>query len=1180
MKRVVLFLILFTLTFKSFSQLDFSQKIVMENIDPSPSVAYIEKFDMDYDGDLDLISANSHHIIWYENTDGKNSKITSHLIPIKQSSYLKTLKFLDINNDGFKDIITHDRQKIHLFKGIDKNGNFSEQETILEVYTSLNSVTFNDLDNDGDIDIVFSHKDNYQPYQKLKWLENTDSKGSFTNKTIHSYTKTSSLNIVDLNNDNIKDILSYDYSNNKVDIFYNNGNQSFTKTSTTIKANNSKEIAVIPYDIDKDNDLDLLVINSEHYTTSIKKIEIHKNDGQGNFTYFNEIDTKVTDISSLHVKDIDNDNDLDILFSSKNKGSVVLCKNQNNNFNNLQTISDNILGLNNVTSYDFNNDGENDIIVSSRTNNQISWFNNADNFSEEKELTTTLIDPEKSFPADIDGDNDMDIVTISKVGITWYENKDGKGDFGSQKIIDSNVISRTIQIADIDNDNDNDIIVGEIGSNYNRKLLLYKNTDGKGTYSKPITLDETSSILSIATSDIDNDGDIDIIYCNETSDIKYILNKNGKGDFESTPTTINTSFYYQGTQVLSSDINNDGFNDIIAYNPDGRLAWFKNTNGMFNTENIIHKTVSHPIHHAITNDIDNDGDIDIIVSIRIDSSSNAELVWFENIDAKGDFGSKKIINKNIKKTHSIIISDLDNDNDNDIITSHSEKISWHENTDGRIFSDKEQIILQNDNYYNFISNLDFNLDTKEDILLSSFKVDYKYSITSSKIKLLKNNGLLRNEITGFVKLNSNGNCDSNSEGVANVLVTSSNGNETLSTFTLENGFYQFFPDIGDYTTEVISPIKNIYNSTPSIYQNTFTNRGNTVSNSFCLSNSETVEKISLDIIPLKEVRPGFSTSYQIVCKNTGTENQDGQVTFQFDDSKLLFLNADETIVNKKSNSISFNFKNLKSLKSKIITVNFKILPPPTVNIDDILTSIITLSQNNNETLKVNYNQKVIGSYDPNDILVLEGKEIYVTEINNYLHYTIRFQNTGTASAINVRVNNNLDDKLDWNSLKMINSSHKNRVEIKNGKNLNFIFNNINLPDSISNEPKSHGFISYKIKPKSNSKLGDVFNNEADIFFDFNLPIKTNTVATKIVEKIILPEESILKTYIYPNPSNDLLNIFTDLDLLNIKIFNNLGQKTTSSTKKNIDITNLPSGLYYIVINFTNGSSKTMKFIKK
>src|SRR5690606_18807090 len=139
----------------------------------------------------------------------------------------------------------------------------------------------------------------------------------------------------------------------------------------------------------------------------------------------------------------------------------------------------------------------------------------------------------------------------------------------------------------------------------------------------------------------------------------------------------------------------------------------------------------------------------------------------------------------------------------------------------------------------------------------------------------------------------------------------------------------------------------------------------------------------------------------------------------------------------------------------------------------------------------------------------------------YLDYLIRFQNTGTASAINVRILDTLHPKLDWSTLVPISASHDYYVHITNGNQVEFIFDDINLPHEGSNEPESHGFVAYKIKPKSDVQVGDIISGDAAIYFDFNPPIITNMVLTEIVEFLGLTDNTapVNQVIIYPNPTN-------------------------------------------------------------
>ena len=142
---------------------------------------------------------------------------------------------------------------------------------------------------------------------------------------------------------------------------------------------------------------------------------------------------------------------------------------------------------------------------------------------------------------------------------------------------------------------------------------------------------------------------------------------------------------------------------------------------------------------------------------------------------------------------------------------------------------------------------------------------------------------------------------------------------------------------------------------------------------------------------------------------------------------------------------------------------------------------------------------VTGSYDPNDKQENYGGAMQLSDAasGNYLTYTIRFQNTGNDTAFNIIVRDTLSGLLDSTSFEMINTSHDYKVSIINGKYITWKFNDIKLLDSTHNEPLSHGYISYRIKPKLPIGIGDVIQNSAAIYFDYNPPVITNTSRTEI-----------------------------------------------------------------------------------
>jgi uncharacterized repeat protein (TIGR01451 family) len=141
---------------------------------------------------------------------------------------------------------------------------------------------------------------------------------------------------------------------------------------------------------------------------------------------------------------------------------------------------------------------------------------------------------------------------------------------------------------------------------------------------------------------------------------------------------------------------------------------------------------------------------------------------------------------------------------------------------------------------------------------------------------------------------------------------------------------------------------------------------------------------------------------------------------------------------------------------------------------------------------------ILGSFDPNDKLAqpIGFTDKHYISKDSWINYTIRFQNTGSAEAINVMVVDTLNEYLNFETFQILSVSHPYKLILKsnNGKQtLAWRFDNINLPDSSTNVAESEGYIKFKIKPKQNLALETKITNFADIYFDYNEPIRTNTV---------------------------------------------------------------------------------------
>ncbi len=307
---------------------------------------------------------------------------------------------------------------------------------------------------------------------------------------------------------------------------------------------------------------------------------------------------------------------------------------------------------------------------------------------------------------------------------------------------------------------------------------------------------------------------------------------------------------------------------------------------------------------------------------------------------------------------------------------------------------------------------------------------------------------------------------------------------------------------------------------------------------------------------------------------------------QYDNTKMSFLSSSPMPNGTTSNTLTFNYSTLAPFESRMIrAVKFQVMTPPTVDLGTQATFSGNILPNASDATPMNNSssitQSAVNSQDPNDIIVHEGSAISLAQAQNeYLHYTIRFQNIGNSDAINIKVVNDLYDKLDWNTFELVSASHNCRIKNKNN-HFEFLFENINLPGS-NNEPLSHGYITYKIKPVQTIAFSDVIYNEANIFFDYNFPILTNYVYT-IVSVLSNEENKLDHLNCFPNPTKNSITISNDSVIDTIEITSILGQQILSqkinSLQTEVDMRSLASGMYLVKV--TSGeATKTVKIVKE
>ncbi len=170
---------------------------------------------------------------------------------------------------------------------------------------------------------------------------------------------------------------------------------------------------------------------------------------------------------------------------------------------------------------------------------------------------------------------------------------------------------------------------------------------------------------------------------------------------------------------------------------------------------------------------------------------------------------------------------------------------------------------------------------------------------------------------------------------------------------------------------------------------------------------------------------------------------------------------------------------------------------------------------------------VTGSYDPNEKQAFPtgyGAQHYIRP-GTSLEYQIQFQNTGNDTAFTVRIIDTISAWLNPSTIRPGASSHPYSWDLSGAGVLSFLCKDILLPDSNNNEVASHGFVKFSISPRVDAPLETLIENTADIYFDFNDPIVTNTTFHRLGENFITvgswqPEKPHYQVLVTPNPFSD------------------------------------------------------------
>jgi uncharacterized repeat protein (TIGR01451 family) len=747
-------------------------------------------------------------------------------------------------------------------------------------------------------------------------------------------------------------------------------------------------------------------------------------------------------------------------------------------------------------SADMDSDGDMDLlvpIIDYSWGPHFAWYENlgGGQFATAQNVSDLVPDPYMVHAADFDSDGDMDVLSTSQGIVDWYENLDDEDYFGPQQIVNTWVFPQavftSIFSADLDQDGDMDVLSSDAQRD---EIAWYENINDGLFATQQVIYPDADNARSVHAADLDGDGDMDVLSASKNDDMIAWYENLGGAQFG---TLQIISVQADGArEVFAADLDLDGDIDVLsASENDDKIAWYQNNGaGQFGAEQIIPTEPGSP-YSVSASDFDLDGDMDVL-----SASSGSKIVLYENL-GNGSFVTLQMIQIDGGYPMSVHTSDVDGDGDLDLCSSiwganNIDRIVWYENEIGSGCTD--------DIACNF--NPDVSIDDGSCCYTNCGCTDplaTNYSETATC-----ENGTCEYVIAGtvFFDENENGIIDGSEYGLPFQTVVLEESGQTFTT----NNEGNFIADIGSSQSAVFTLQGNpdfTFNTTPNPAEfNAETAESTQLL--FGVSNEFADFEVEINFYPSGDFfLCNDYFNYDVFFRNMGNVPIDGIIEIEYDQ---LFQGYQEVtpIDSVIGNTIYMSYQNL--LPGQMFHYNIDLLTPTVDHIGEYVTSYARVyGYYDGEEVAFGEEEltmEIACAYDPNDkqAFPLGYTDDHLLLQQTEQEFVIRFQNTGNAPAQNIRIQDTLDVNFDIASFRLIANSHSVMTTVDPETRLvDFYFENIQLPDSVNNEPESHGVISYVVTPNPSLPVGTVLENTAYIYFDNNDPIITNTTWTTIHE---------------------------------------------------------------------------------
>ncbi|MBS1618016.1 MAG: T9SS type A sorting domain-containing protein [Bacteroidetes bacterium] len=332
---------------------------------------------------------------------------------------------------------------------------------------------------------------------------------------------------------------------------------------------------------------------------------------------------------------------------------------------------------------------------------------------------------------------------------------------------------------------------------------------------------------------------------------------------------------------------------------------------------------------------------------------------------------------------------------------------------------------------------------------------------------------------------------------------------------------------------------------------------------------------------------GYPTVIWLDYQNVGTLTMSDTITYTYD-TTLRYTTAWPAPSVVSGHTLSWSYQALAPLSTRGIMIEFALDPDPTLTGDTLLSTATIGPLVSDSTPADNaylHQQIVTSAFDPNLKTVSPADGIAP---GKNLTYTIHFQNTGTAPAINIVVYDTLDANLDPATFKLLGSSHPVSVLLTGKGILIFTFSNIQLPDSAADQAASNGFVQFSISVSAPlHQPTATIANTASIVFDFNPPVQTNTAVASFYPAgiVTLPAGDRGQLQVMPNPAINSITISTTGDARDgmISLYDVTGkalwQTIVIGKYTTLDLQGFAAGIYMIRMHYPDGRTASCRLVK-